>query len=223
MRNIAYGDAVPVPSSTGEPRVLLRDRVFARLREAIVDGTLEPGERLNDADLCRWLGVSRTPVREALGRLEQTGLVQVRPGSSTLVSPLDDRAAVEAQAVVATLHELAAREAVPLVEGSHLEAMEQANDDVAAALRLGDVEAAVAADAAFHQVFVDVCANRTVIAVLDDVTPLLRRMERARFATLAGRGSVSQHREIVAAARRGDADAAAAATRANWLTLSPPS
>lgn len=212
---------MPIPSSAGEPRVLLRDRVFARLREAIVDGTLEPGERLNDADLCRWLGVSRTPVREALGRLEQTGLVQVRPGSSTIVSPLDDRAAVEAQAVVATLHELAAREAVPVVEPVHLEAMERANDDFAAALSRGEVEAAIAADAAFHQVFVDLCANRTVIAVLDDLTPLLRRMERARFATLAGRASVSQHRDIVEAARRGDAEAAAATTRANWLTLSP--
>ncbi|WP_193612232.1 GntR family transcriptional regulator [Nocardioides lijunqiniae] len=213
---------MPVPATTPPPRTLLRERVFTTLRTAIVDGTLEPGERLVDAELCSWLGVSRTPVREALSRLEQIGLVQVRPGSSTIVSPLDVRAAVEAQVVAASLHELAAREAVPLLKEPDLARMEAANDAFADALRRADVEAAIAADDDFHGVLVELCANRTVISVLDDVTPLLRRMERVRFATLAGRASVAQHRTIVEHARRGDAEAAARETRANWLTLVPP-
>lgn len=210
---------MPVPRTAAPQRTLLRERVFDTLRAAIVDGTLEPGERLVDADLCAWLGVSRTPVREALTHLEKTGLVRIRPGSSTVVAPLDTRAAAEAQAVAASMHELAARVAVPLLSGSHLEAMETANSAFAAALASADVDAAIAADDAFHGVFVDLAANRLVAAILGDVTPLLRRMERVRFASLVGRESVGQHRRIVELARHADAEGAAAAVRANWLTL----
>jgi DNA-binding GntR family transcriptional regulator len=213
---------MPVPRSSIPPsRTLLRQRAFDMLRAAIVDGTLEPGERLVDADLCAWLGVSRTPVREALAHLEKTGLVQIRPGSRTVVSPLDVRAAAEAQAVAASMHELAARGAVPAVTGSHLAAMDAANSDFAAALAHGDIDAAIAGDDAFHRVFVDLAANRMLAAILDDVTPLLRRMERVRFASLVGRESVAQHRRIVDLARAGDVDGAAAEVRANWLTLTP--
>lgn len=58
--------------------------------------------------------------------------------------------------------------------------------------------------------------------ILDDVTPLLRRMERVRFASLSGRSSVAQHRSIIKHARAGNADEAALLTRQNWLTLQPP-
>ena len=58
---------------------VLGDEVYARLGEAILDGSLAPGERLRDHDLAEWLGVSRTPVREALQRLERVGLVEVSP------------------------------------------------------------------------------------------------------------------------------------------------
>ena len=212
---------MPIPADA-EPRTpLLRERVFQTLRAAIVDGTLEPEERLVETELCAWLNVSRTPVREALTRLEQIGLVQVRPGASTAVSPLSTRAAAEAQSVAASLHELAAREAVPLVGPDHLAAMRTANDAFADALARGDVDEAIRADDAFHAVLVTLAANRTLAAVLEDVTPLLRRMERARFATLVGRGSVGQHRQIIEHAARGDAEAAAQAARANWLTLDP--
>lgn len=209
------------PRSAGTDRTLLRDQAFRALRAAIVDGTLEPGERLNDAELCEWLGVSRTPVREAIARLEQIGLVTVRPGSSTTVSPLDVRATVEAQSVAAAMHELAAREAVPVLAAADLDAMTGANVGFGQALAAGDVDAAITADDAFHGVFVRVCGNRRVTAVLDDVTPLLRRMERARFASLTGRASVAQHARIVELAAAGDAEGAARDNRENWLTLRP--
>jgi DNA-binding GntR family transcriptional regulator len=213
---------MPIPSrSAGTDRSSLREQAFRTLRAAIVDGTLEPGERLNDAELSEWLGVSRTPIREAIARLEQIGLVAVRPGSSTTVSALDVRATVEAQAVAAAMHELAAREAVPVLGAADLDAMASANDTFAAALTGGDVDGAIAADDAFHGVFVRVCGNRRLAAVLDDVTPLLRRMERARFGSLSGRASVAQHARMIELARAGDAEGAARANRENWLTLRP--
>src|SRR5579863_1863573 len=87
----------------------LRQRVYQALQDAIVCGDLAPGERLRDHELAARLGVSRTPVREALQRLEDEGLVATAPRASTRVTPLDARAAREAFPVVATLHALAAR------------------------------------------------------------------------------------------------------------------
>ena len=67
-------------------RAVLGDEVYARLGEAILDGRLAPGDRLRDQELAEWLGVSRTPVREALQRLERAGLVEVSPHRYTRVS-----------------------------------------------------------------------------------------------------------------------------------------
>ena len=66
---------MPIPTEVRPPRPLLRDDVLERMRDAIVDGTLTPGEQVRDADLATWLGVSRTPVREALLELGRAGLV----------------------------------------------------------------------------------------------------------------------------------------------------
>jgi DNA-binding GntR family transcriptional regulator len=212
---------VPQSSPSASPRRLLRDDAFLALRTAIVDGVLEPGERLVDAELSEWLGVSRTPIREAIARLEQAGLVITTPGRSTIVSPIDVRAVTDAQHVVASLHELAVREAVPVLEESHLQRMREANADFAAALAAQDVSAASEADDRFHGVPVGVCANGALRAVLDVYSPQLRRLERHRFATFIGRSSVAQHERIIALAAAGDADGAALEARLNWLSLGP--
>jgi DNA-binding GntR family transcriptional regulator len=211
---------MPVPKKATAPkRQLLRDDAFTAIRAAIVDGTLEPEERLIDAELSAWLGVSRTPIREALARLEAAGLVQTRPGRFTMVSPLDVRAMLDAQAVAAAMHEVAVREAVPVMTGEHIAAMRVANERFALALRAEDVDGAIAADDEFHAVAVDLAANKAVRSVLDQYTPLLRRMERARFSSLTGRSSVTQHAGIADLAERGDAEGAAREARLNWLTL----
>ena len=90
---------MPVPrNAPAIDRRLLRDDVYRRLRDIIVDGSLAPGEQLRDVELAAWLGVSRTPVREALLRLQQAGLVAALPGRSTTVASMDTRAARAAEA-----------------------------------------------------------------------------------------------------------------------------
>src|SRR3954469_2267925 len=132
---------MPVPADSGAlERDLLRDRAYVALRDAIVDGTLAPGERLRDAELCTWLGLSRTPVREALNRLEHDGLVESAPQRFTRVAPLDRRTARDAFPVVAALHALAAELAHPRLVASDTEAMRAANQRFAAALSGGDVD-----------------------------------------------------------------------------------
>ncbi len=213
---------MPVPQTAGSsPRSLLRDDVYVRLRDAIVDGTLQPGEQLRDGELSAWLGVSRTPVREALLRLQQTGLVVARPGRSTSVAALDARAIRDAQAVVATMHELAVRLAVPQMTEQDLDRMRAANEVFAAALRRGDVDTALAADDEFHAVPVTCAANEALRSVLEQFTPALRRLERLRFSSLSGRRSVNLHERLVERCAAGDVPGAAAVSFETWQTLEP--
>lgn len=214
---------MPIPA-LDEPslaRSLLRDDVYTRLRDAIVDGTLLPGEQLRDHELATWLGVSRTPVREALIRLGQAGLVRTVPGRSTTVATLDARAIHDAQSVVAVLHRLAVEQAVPQLQAEDLAAMRAANKRFAAALRRGDADAAIVADDEFHGIPVRAAANTALQSVLEQYTPVLRRLERLRFSSLAGRDSVGLHNTLVDLCEAGDVEGAAAVSHATWETLKP--
>ncbi|WP_433953588.1 GntR family transcriptional regulator [Curtobacterium flaccumfaciens] len=97
---------MPVPKSPTSqgPRRLLRDVVYEQMLTAIENGTLEAGERLNDEELTSWLGVSRTPVREAIARLESEGLVEMAANRYTRVAPLSGPAHDEAAVLMAALH-----------------------------------------------------------------------------------------------------------------------
>jgi DNA-binding GntR family transcriptional regulator len=211
---------MPVPErAEGVPRRLLRDDAYIALRRAILDGTLAPGERLRDSELCAWLGLSKTPVREALARLEEDGLVETAPQRYTRVAPLDRDEARDAFELVAAIHALAARLATPRMGAAELERARAANRRFAAALGRRDVDAALAADDAFHGVFLDAAANREIPRALARLLPRLRRLERLRFGSLRGRQSVRQHDRIVAASARGAADEAADAALENWRSL----
>jgi len=211
---------MPTPAPQGiHKRSLLRNDVYESIRDAIVDGTFAAGERLRDPELEAWLGVSRTPIREALLRLERAGLVIAKPGRATIVAPLDPASTVNAQQVVASMHELAARLAVPHLGGPQLAAMTESNARFESALMHDDVELALAADDDFHAVFLDACGNGMIPDILEQALPLLRRVERQRFSSRSARHSVTAHAEIIRLAGMGDADGAALATRENWLSL----
>jgi DNA-binding GntR family transcriptional regulator len=211
---------MPVPQMQEAPtRNLLRDEVYISLRDAIVDGTLAPGESLKDPELERWLGVSRTPIREALQRLERSGLVVTRRNRSTTVAPVDPDQVAQAQQVVAAMHELATRLAVPRLTAGDIESMTKANQRFAQALDAGDSESALAADDDLHEVLVAASGNDTIREVLEQTSPVLRRVERLRFSTSEARESVTLHTQIIAAAQAGEAERAASLVRQNWLSL----
>jgi DNA-binding GntR family transcriptional regulator len=211
---------MPVPKRRAEAsRTLLRDQAYVRLRDAILDGTLEPGEQLKDAEIAEWLGLSRTPIREALARLEEYGLVETAPNRYTRVTPLSAGDARDAFTVVAALHSLAASLGVPRVEESELATMRKANEDFSAALRANKVDRALAADDRFHDVLVQASANREIARSLERLKPKVMRLERARFGSLVGRRSIEQHDQIIVLCASGRAEEAAQAVRENWLSL----
>lgn len=215
---------MPVPDEHGRHRrSLLRDQAYVSIRDAIVNGTLAPpGETLRDPELEQWLGISRTPIREAIARLETAGLVHTLPGRSTVVSTIERKAVLDAQAVVATMHALAVRIAVPLMGKPEYAALARANKEFAAAVSAADAESGLSADDLFHGIFVVASLNEAIPVVLEQVTPpVLRRVEFLRFSSLSGRQSIAQHKRIIELCRQGDAEGAAEATQQNWETLSP--
>jgi DNA-binding GntR family transcriptional regulator len=200
-------------------RIPLRERVYQLVQRAIVSGELHPGQRVRDLDLAAQLGVSRTPVREALQRLEDEGLVETLPGASTRIMPLDTQAAREAFPVVAVLHALATRLAVETLTGQDFVSLRQANESLVAALEAGDVTRAIQADGRFHDVFIRASANSEIRHALDRLVPKVRRLEYAQFSSLAGHTSVLQHQAIITACEQRLSAQAASLTEQNWLNL----
>jgi DNA-binding GntR family transcriptional regulator len=208
---------VPALESVG--RVLLRDQAADRIREAIVAGELPPGTLVKDAALAERLGLSVAPVRAALARLADEGLVESKPQSHTRVTPLVVRQVRDAAAVVRAMHELAAREAAPRVTDEDVAAMRAANRRFAAAVDSSDVDAALAADDDLHAVLLARCGNAAAAATAARFTPLIRRLERRRFAAADGRRSVAVHDRLIAACAARDVGSAVAVTTEIWTAL----
>ncbi|MEU4499078.1 GntR family transcriptional regulator [Streptomyces sp. NBC_00210] len=201
------------------PRTLLRDTAYAAIRDAIVRGELPPGEPVRDADLAERLGLSRAPVRDALARLADEGLVETKPQSYTRVTRLEPRAVREAAVVVRAMHELAARAAVPLLTPEDVAAMRAANARFENATRSGAVGEALQADDELHDVLVRACGNRAVAATISRYTPLIRRLEWRQFAEASALESAELHERLIDACAGSDADGAARITARIWRAL----
>ncbi|XHU07288.1 GntR family transcriptional regulator [Amycolatopsis sp. WGS_07] len=200
-------------------RPLLRDEAYERIRHAIIDGSFPPGTPLRDADLAEQLGLSRAPVRQALLRLAEDRLVVSKPQSYTRVAEFVADDVRDAVRLVRALHELAVREALPRLGKQQIAEMREANDRFRAAVAEGDVGKAIEADDELHDIPVRACGNRAVAATLDRYTPLLRRLEYARFSSLPAHRSVTRHEELIAALEAGDEAAAAQLTSTIWTDL----
>ncbi|WP_216326440.1 GntR family transcriptional regulator [Deinococcus aestuarii] len=208
---------MPLPDTPRLPRVLAREEVYARLRDWIVGGTLPPGEVLRDHDIAARLGVSRTPVREALRRLEDEGFVETALNRWTRVAPLDLTQAAELYPVIEALDVLALEQGGPGLTEEHLRRLERANADLAHSLAQHDAARALSADDAFHAVWVEAAANRALAGVLGGLKLKLRRAELAYFGHEArGEHSLGEHTAIVAALRARQWDQACAWLRRNW-------
>ncbi|MET7571534.1 GntR family transcriptional regulator [Streptomyces sp. NPDC005492] len=200
-------------------RTLLRDRAYEAIRDAIVAGEIEPGAVVRDAELAERLGLSRAPVREAFSRLVDDGLLESKPQSYTRVTPVVAADVRDAAAVVGALHELVTRIAVPLLRDTDVDVMRSANDRFAAAVRAGDVDAALRADDELHDVLVRVSGNRAAAATVARYTPLIRRLERRRFGEGGNCRSAGLHERLIEACADGDVDDAVRVTAEIWRGL----
>lgn len=200
-------------------RPTLRDQVYDTLKQGIVTLELLPEQKLNDTELAEQFGVSRTPVREALKRLEDEGLIESFPGAVTRVAPLYEQSAVHAFTVAAVLHSLAARLSIPYLDTSHYDMLKQFNQELITALQQQNASAAIQADDQFHDVFVQQAHNPEIIAALSRVMPKIRRLEYAKFSSIDHTHSPEDHRLIIEACEAKDSLLTAERIEQNWMSL----
>jgi len=204
--------AVESAFSTRHDRAKITDWVFEELKAAIIDLRLPPGEPLREATIAESLGVSKTPVREALTRLELEGLAESTSFKGAVVSSYTRRDLVELYELRELLEIWAVREAAISMD---VEALAHLDDIVAAGERLraeGRTDALEEPIDEFDNFLFAQVTNRRVAALVDNLRAHLTRIGRLT-AEIPGRleTSVDEHALIAETLRRRDPDAAAAA------------
>jgi DNA-binding GntR family transcriptional regulator len=197
--------------------VSMVDTAYEQIRRRILDNVWPPGHRALEQEVALALGMSRTPVREALVRLENDGLVEVVPRHGMRVLPVSPADMREIYEILTALECMAAE----LVAARHpseaeLAPLTLATDAMEAALAADDLDAWAAADERFHANLIELSGNRQLAAT---VWNYWDRAHRARMFSLKLRPkpstSTQEHRELVDLLRAGDAAGAAAINRSH--------
>jgi DNA-binding GntR family transcriptional regulator len=209
---------MPIPNRVLPiPHRSINREVCARLRAWIIEGALRPGEVIRDQSLAEQLGVSRTPVREALLCLEAEGLVETARNRWTRVTPISIQMAQEIYPMIQTLEELALRAQAKLLGPELASDLGRANRKLAEAISREARSAAVDADAEFHRLIVAGTGNIELIATTGALAQKLRRIELAYFARpSAALASVGEHDQVIAAIKSRELKKAIVASTGNW-------
>ena len=144
----------------------LRDVVFNTLRQAILRGELQPGERLLEIHLANKLGVSRTPIREAIRKLELEGLVLMIPRKGAVVAEITEKSLRDVLEVRRALEELAVKLACDKIQDEEIEELKAAAKEFEKALGTGDVTVYAEADVKFHDIIYRTTDNQRLIQLL---------------------------------------------------------
>jgi len=196
------------------PRAPLRSEIRRILLDRILQGLIPPGTSINESELSASLGVSRTPLREALLGLEREGFLTSEAGRGFSVLPLTLRDAEELYPILWTL-EGAALEASGAIDPERLAELRAVNGELKRADR--DAAETLRLDRQWHDVLLRGCGNARLLALIDTLKDQARRSETA-YMKCSGRVilSTQQHEEVVKALERGDRTAARLELERNW-------
>ena len=153
----------------------LRDVVFNTLRKAILRGELKPGERLMEIQLANKLGVSRTPIREAIRKLELEGLVLMIPRKGAEVAQITEKNMQDVLEVRKALEELSVQLACERITPEQVEEMKMAAEDFRKVLKSGDVTKIAEADVKFHDIIFAATNNQRLITLLNNLREQMYR------------------------------------------------
>ena len=160
----------------------LREVVCETLREAIVNGVLNPGERLMEIQLAEELGVSRTPVREAIRKLELEGFVIMVPRRGTYVADLSIKDINEVFEVRTSLDVLAAGLAAERITEEELEQLERLLVQIGEYIENGDMDKIVEADSLFHDILYCASRNDRLVGIINNLREQLTRFRSISMA-----------------------------------------
>jgi len=183
----------------------LRELVLEAIREAIKNGTLQPRERLMEIQLADDLGVSRTPVREALRKLEQEGFIVMVPRKGAYVSDLSMKDVADVFEIRAALDGLAGGLAAERITEEELELMERMLVEKGEAINQNDIDKLVEADTRFHEAMYMASRNERLSNIISN---LREQIQRFRLTSLSVPGrredSLKEHRQILEAIQARD-------------------
>lgn len=208
---------MPIPSKkkTEQPKTA-KERVFLEVREWIVDGTLEPGEKLSDQEIAQYFSVSRTPVREAFQMLADQRLVTIRAGKETRVAALDMKEAIYNYKTMAELQALAVEFAFPHLTDETIDELSQIDQFFIKAENAHNIKDAEHYDKQLHAVLLALSGSHFITEFSDILSSHLQRFEHLYYARNDTKLFVS-HADFIEALRARDLEAAKAAMRDNWL------
>ena len=186
-----------------------RTQVYATLRDAIIRAELPPGRKLSENELATWLGVSRTPIREALVRLRDERLIAIVPQLGTFVSYISPQAVSDAHFIREALECAAIRETAIVATEDDVASLEENLRAQERADERGDFDAFYVLDEEFHRVLCDLSGHATVWAVSQRAKGHLNRIRRLSIPMPTYIGEmIAEHRDVVAAVAEHDPDLA---------------
>ena len=204
---------MPIPQNYSAPvKLSAKDRAYNQIQEWIVDGTLVPNEKINDAQLANALGISRTPVREALQLLALQGLVAMKPGVSTYVTELEDGAMGKILPPLSVLQALAAQTAADMADEKDIKELQSYNKVFEKAIKNKDYFAALKQDEHFHGKIVKICDNAYLESSINVLQAHVRRLFFKNEIILSEE-SVLEHKQIIEAIKNKKAGDIA---KSNW-------
>jgi len=180
----------------------LRDLVFNTLRQAILKGELKPGERLMEIQLAEKLGVSRTPIREAIRKLELEGLVLMIPRRGAEVAKISHKSLQDVLEVRGALEELATDLACQRIDEEQLAALHKAEDSFKKAVATGTEMEIAEADEAYHDIIYNATGNKRLIQMINNLREQMYRYRLEYIKDEAQRGTlINEHEKILEAIR----------------------
>jgi len=208
---------MPVPIDHAKPiRKTAKESAFIQIQQWIIDGTLLPGEKLNDIELAKALGVSRTPIRESLQLLEVQGFVEMFPGKATQVTAVEKEAITELLPPLAALQALSAELAIPLLSDETISLLESTNKRFSEAVNAQDYFSAIKIDEEFHQIIVDTANNSYIISMIASLQAHVSRLFFHNSIVLTEQ-SIKEHNQIIELMKEGNAAKVSSVMRDNWL------
>jgi DNA-binding GntR family transcriptional regulator len=189
----------------------LREQIVSSLRDSIIKGELNPGQKLTEPELAEKLGISRTPIREAFRQLESEGFLTVIPRRGAVVSRITKKEIVDFYELKSLLESYAARIAAEQITEKGIEKLKRINEQLTVLAEKGDVEAFFWKNDEFHNTFISYCGNEKLLEFREH---MVQRFMRFRLGALSVPGrlmdSVRQHRTIISALSEKDGSLAEA-------------
>ncbi|WP_067726658.1 GntR family transcriptional regulator [Oceanobacillus damuensis] len=208
---------MPIPTDHSKPiRLSAKENAYNQLQQWIIDGTLLPGEKLNDTELAKALGVSRTPIRESLQLLESQGFVKMYPGKATQVTEVEKDSIKDLLPPLAVIQALSAELAIPNLTDEILEQLKKTNDLFSDAIRTENYYSALKVDEQFHKIIVSAANNKYIDGILESLQAHVRRQFFHNSIALTEK-SVDDHWEIINLLEAGDVQALSTVMKENWV------